>query len=496
MSIYRGFEGFRDPDELDVLELLKRVPIVLDTNVLLEIYSFEEPSRLLALGVLEGLKDQIWIPHQVMREFWRNRHATVAAIPAPTQPIASVRNELLGIVNGLRPDSERPEDIQEIRGVIESQLSVLSAAIDKARGTPLDIGKILKDTSADPILVRFDEIFLGRIGSSFGAEEAEMIDEGLRRFETLTPPGYEDAKEKFEQLPERGTGDFLLWEQTLQYITSLDDCNAFVLVTNDSKEDWRVVIHQPRKTVLGVRPELVAEALARTGSRVIVLSQSDFYRLMAKLHPVDEVVSESLIAASRRTSDESVDGDSGGTWSYASYQRLLNDLMNGGNSIQAEVISLAASRGGFVLRAKIYEIAGFSEERSLRRFSLPAQRVALALVDEGLLRDDAAPPLEAIYEGSVKTVGYRVPNEFVEYEQVRLNSTRLTWIQAAVRVAKSEPERVWSVADLVEEISNRGLRDLSDARTPEATLRRDLSQRDDVFFEDTEGGYRLKAAHE
>jgi hypothetical protein len=213
---------------------------------------------------------------------------------------------------------------------------------------------------------------------------------------------------------------------------------------------------------------------------------------MAKLRPVNEVASESLIAATARNSLKPIDGESNRIWSNVAYQRLLDDLSSSGNALQAQVVSLAARRGGMVRRAEIYEIAGFSEERSLRRFSLPAQRVALTLVDEGLLRDDAAPPMEAIYEGSVKTIGYRVPNEFVEYERIRRVANRLTWIEAAAQVAESDAERIWSVSELVNEIAKRGLRDLADAKTPEATLRRDLSLRDESYFQEVEGGYRLR----
>lgn len=66
-------------------------------------------------------------------------------------------------------------------------------------------------------------------------------------------------------------------------------------------------------------------------------------------------------------------------------------------------------------------------------------------------------------------------------------------IKAAAIVATRDPEHVWTVSELVSEIGKQGLRDISTARTPEATLRRDLSLRDSTHFEQVDGGYKLRA---
>lgn len=488
MSIYKGFEGYRDPTESEVLDLLTTCPVVLDTNVLLDIYTFEEPARLLALDVIESIRDRIWLPHQVLREFWRNRHSVIAELPAPGQPIESVRSELLAIVNALRPDRERPDDIQAMRDTVERQLSELSSAITTARGTPLDIDQLLADTSQDPVLKRLETILADRVGEPLGGEERAVIDEGLRRFELQIPPGFKDGEGKRDQVPERGTGDFLLWEQTLRYVASQGALDAFVLVTNDAKEDWRINLARPKKRAIGVRPELVTEALDRTGARLVLLQQSDFYRLMTKLRSADDSVSSSLVEASTIRPSPTSNGFA--KWPNAAYRRLLIELREAGSEIQADVISLAARAGGFISRSQIYELAGFAEDRSLRRFALPAQRISLALAEEGVLPVDAAPALEAVYEGPGRTIGYRVPQEFAGYESQ--SEVQLTWVQAAARVAATEPDRVWTIAELVEQIGDSGLRDLSGARTPEATLRRDLLLRDAQHFEQVDGGVRLR----
>lgn len=232
----------------------------------------------------------------------------------------------------------------------------------------------------------------------FGNEEPSLIEAGLKRFAAKIPPGYNDGEGRSDQRPERGTGDY---------------------------------------RALGVRPELVAEALERTGRRLVLLQQSDFYRLMSQIRPGDEAASESLVEASSLGNYKEVSNES--KWTEAAYKRLLNELNEAGNEVQAEVISLAAQSGGFVSRAEIFEYAGYAEDRSLRRFAMPAQRIALMLVEKELLSEDAPMPLEALCEGPGKAVGYRVPPEFIGYEN--RSAKQLTWIRAAAAVAASAPER-------------------------------------------------------
>src|SRR5699024_2206272 len=206
------------PAEDEILCRLKICTVLIDNKLLLDIYGFEDIARILVLDVFCSAESRQWVPHQVMREFWRNRHSTIARIPTPAEPIGALRNESFAIFNSLRPDRERTEEIQTIRATAEKQLDELETAISEARENALDLFKILNDTSLDPVLTRLEQILDGRVGQSFGDEEPEVIEEGLKRFAASIPPGYKDGIDKEDQIPERGTGDYLMWEQTLRYI--------------------------------------------------------------------------------------------------------------------------------------------------------------------------------------------------------------------------------------------------------------------------------------
>jgi len=492
MTIWAGFEGYKDPTEDDALALLRDSLVIVDTNVLLDLYSIPESARNLALDALQFLQNRLFVPHQVMREFWRNRQATIAEAPVHTQPLDGVRDELFAILNSLRPDRGRSDELEAIRSQIDSTLEDLRAQIDDARGAPLDIKRILEDNSLDPVLKRLETILDGRTGPGFD-NEAAMVEKGLKRFAEKIPPGYMDGEEKKDQRPEKGTGDYLLWEQALEFVGQQPEPRSFVLVTNDSKEDWRSIIKKPHKRVLGVRPELVSEALERVGAHFVLMDPRDFYRLMDTIRQVDAEASRSLTSALQTVSESRT--REVGEWTLPAYRQLLSNLRRDGYDAQADVIERAATSGGMALRKDVYEIAGYADDRSLRRFSMPARGATLALRESGVIAGEVASPLEAAYDGPGKTIGYEVPEEFVRFAaaspQVEVPS--YTWLEAAAQVARAEPDRVWSVQDLVEKISDTGLRDLSGAATPAATLARDLRLRGHDDIEQVGSGYRARA---
>lgn len=490
MSIYSGFEGYRQPSSEDVANALTHSHVAFDTNVLLDLYALPAAARVHAVSYMETIGDRLWVPHQALQEFWRNRHTRILDQRKKVSPLTSVRSELLAIVNSLRPDDGRTEDIEAIRASVLGQLDLLETEIQRVSGPPLDVDAIIRSPSEDPVLLALDAVLAGRVGAP-SDDFSDLVNEGLRRFERNQPPGYADGVKKKDQIPERGTGDFLIWEQTLRHMASLGIEHPFVLVTRDGKEDWRLLA-DGKRIALGARPELVEEAISRTGQRVIILSPTEFYSAMAGL-VADEASSQvqSLIESSATLdSDEAAASD---TWTFDAYQELLARLLAGSYQAQHDVILAAASnKRGIVDRASIYRIAGYENARSLRRFSLPASRVMFGLIDSGVIGDGVPSPLLAIYDGPGKAAGYEVPREFVQFAASARE--QMTWIDAAATAASTDPLRAWSVRELVDKVEELELRDLRNAATPEATLGRDLRLRQDGVFEHTEDGrWKLRA---
>ena len=83
--------GFYRPSEDEFLTLWERGFFVLDSNVLLNLYRYPETARRDFLNVLKKIKERIWVPHQVILEFQRNR---LGVITQTLKPITELEDEL------------------------------------------------------------------------------------------------------------------------------------------------------------------------------------------------------------------------------------------------------------------------------------------------------------------------------------------------------------------------------------------------------------------
>ena len=72
-SLRDQFRHLYMPDEQAVATAMQTGLITPDTNVLLNLYRFQNVARDQLFGALETLGDRLWIPHQVGLEFHRNR---------------------------------------------------------------------------------------------------------------------------------------------------------------------------------------------------------------------------------------------------------------------------------------------------------------------------------------------------------------------------------------------------------------------------------------
>ncbi len=61
------------PTEQEFAQLWEHALIVLDAGVLLDLHRYSEATREALLGILESIRDRVWVPHQAAAEYQRNR---------------------------------------------------------------------------------------------------------------------------------------------------------------------------------------------------------------------------------------------------------------------------------------------------------------------------------------------------------------------------------------------------------------------------------------
>jgi hypothetical protein len=211
------FVGFRVPTSEELDTALRNAAVAVDANILLGLYRYLPRTADDLLTVLERLGDRLIVPHQAVREFWRQRQRAAgspeAATSAATETIhkaeASVRQALEQWTKQVGLDQAERENLvakaAELAETLEQELADLhEKAGARTRGE-------------DPILARLEQLLDGRVTAGLDEEEWKTcVEEGNRRAEAEEPPGYRDAGKQDTELPEGAAGDYLVWYQAMQ----------------------------------------------------------------------------------------------------------------------------------------------------------------------------------------------------------------------------------------------------------------------------------------
>ncbi|MFF2787599.1 PIN domain-containing protein [Streptomyces sp. NPDC058049] len=268
-----AFDGNWRRPRSDYERGVKEYLVVVDTNVLLELYRFTPDARQELLDALRRLEGRLWVPHQVASEYYRRRLDAVkdhlALYSSVPKAIDEYKERLTQEIHAFAKRCSmsaadkklliRP--IEEMREKVNAELSRHAESFD------LTIEKVVND---DPVLAALAEILDQKTGFGFDDEESLRLQESYaERAQAERPPGYKDVNKK-----ENAHGDYFVWEQILRRVEEVN--KPVLLVTNDVKEDW---VRREAGLVVGARPELVAEMRDRCGADFMLIQLGGFLQL-------------------------------------------------------------------------------------------------------------------------------------------------------------------------------------------------------------------------
>ncbi|MFF3755476.1 PIN domain-containing protein [Streptomyces sp. NPDC002018] len=303
-GVFDGFSGYVTPTEDDWKSVLRDGLVVIDTNVLLNLYRYNQAARETFMETLQSLGSCLWVPHQVMEEFWRNRES---AIEDPQKQLdasaAALKKGLQKAVEDLRSWTNR---VSLERSNVEELESTLSAAFDQVIAAMAEVvnggeGEMSHDTSQDKVVAALDALLKGKVGPPLDQKDlVEQIAEGKRRIQAQVPPGYKD-KAKASRGDNSEVGDYLVW---LQLIREAKGRGVDVLlVTGDTKEDW----WRTRNNIpVGPRNELAEELRREAGVRLYMLKPDkllSYARDFLQVEVTEDSVQNVEMVAAQSTSD-------------------------------------------------------------------------------------------------------------------------------------------------------------------------------------------------
>lgn len=414
-GLYAGFEAYRTHSSEELRHALRSCLVVFDTNVLLNLYRYNEETRASIVDVMSALGDRRWVPHQVLEEFWRNRER---ALSDPLGQVQQTSNELeklrAAAVEQLRMWVNRAALNSSEEEAVESSLDAAFGAAQGLLDGLIDEEGVsrAKNTRNDRVLDSLESVLAGKVGPPMSAEDyTSAIKEGHRRVEAGEPPGFGDAK-KANRGGEGAAGDYLVWEQVLREASTRQ--MPVLFVTGDVKRDWwRFEGSSPR----GPRVELARELNSRCGQDLVMLRPETLLELADALSVSVRPGAVEDVERTTRLEEAEEDVRDATGWTPEAVETLLRKLKIEA-PVQEATIRYAAQNGGFVGRDEVYSIGEYEPSRQLKGFTRPVNRHVQALRDIGTIPEDAVDVLVPVYDegkhGFGWVDGFRIPAEIIQ----------------------------------------------------------------------------------
>ncbi|MDR6128062.1 PIN domain-containing protein [Sphingomonas sp. SORGH_AS_0438] len=257
--------------------------LVVDTNVLLDIYRSPAESAEEIIAALERWKSKKWLPNIIADEFLKNRKTVIAAERHSTNHCIQEFDKLL------QSNKSKGDELKNKYRRAKSAVDELFREIEKARKSFSE--RLRKEdsirhllTENDPLLSRILKVFNDCVGGELSEQESsQLFAEAKIRYASKVPPGFADEKTK--KSPDVYS-DFIIWHLALQRSKELGV--PLVFVTSEIKEDWMLEIDREYQPLSA----LIREGIAVTGKRVLVYRTDQFVSISGERSnaPVDKNV--------------------------------------------------------------------------------------------------------------------------------------------------------------------------------------------------------------
>lgn len=244
------FPGYYRPTKEEFTDLWENCVFTFDANVILKIYLLSPQSVKTFQRVLNSFSERIWLSHQAILEYQKNRLKTIKEQDyCYTQIGERFSKNYQEFVNMF---TQHPTiDLNKIKSIYKNAIEQIENVLRESKSNSNNLEE------SDPLREALEESFKGKIGQAFNNEDLMNIyKQGEERYSLLIPPGYKDNKKPY---PEK-FGDLVLWFQIIEF--AKNNKKPLILITNDRKDDWWLI---DNKNTVGPRPELIEEIRKKAG---------------------------------------------------------------------------------------------------------------------------------------------------------------------------------------------------------------------------------------
>lgn len=304
-------------------EFYAKASVVLDTNVLLDLYRYTPSARDQVFSALKLVSERLWLPHQVGLEFVRGRSAVIdnrvqtlqrakqeiqRCLDQAWQDVARARDYVKTLLQTYGADEAGRAELDELikqpefYQMLSSWKEALGTRVQKLKDDQdLETGDLA--SGADSILPKIAALFGDRIAAPPSARDVRRRVEWATQFRypNQIPPGFLDIGKAEKGTDLLAAGDLLIWEELVEHARELPKPRRVIFVSGDVKGDW----YQPASAANRERPwpALLDEFRGRAGTDLLIVQTQDFFEGVRE--HLDAEIAESTVDEISRTADSS-----------------------------------------------------------------------------------------------------------------------------------------------------------------------------------------------
>lgn len=279
MTMTRMFKGYTNYTIEEYKNIWENGLIVVDTNVLLNLYRYSSEARKKLVEIFTQLRERLWVPYQVGYEFYKNKDKVISDTYKEYDVLLKKINDELSKINKEieYKKNSRLKCKAELKTVITEVQNKVSEILQQEKNQK---ESIIGNDDIEKIIL---SLFNKNIGLPFEEDEFSSIkEEGIRRQKNNIPPGYMDSEKEFN-------GDYHIFYSMID--EAKKEHKDIIYITDDAKEDW---FKKNDGKINGGRPELLNEFFYKTNCLLLIYTVDGFVEAYNK-NLLDEPVDEKLI---------------------------------------------------------------------------------------------------------------------------------------------------------------------------------------------------------
>ncbi|WP_422487209.1 PIN domain-containing protein [Gudongella sp. DL1XJH-153] len=273
------FWGYLPLKETEFKNIWVNSKIVLDTNILLNLYRYTESTQKEVIRILDERNERFVIPELVIKEFFANRDGVI-------ENHHNIREK---VIENLKI-SDMKSSIDKHRHINLNNHKLKEIIEEFEKNINNELSKCRTDSfyEKDTILERISDWFNDRVMDPLTNKELEEIfKEGEVRYTNKIPPGYKDDSKSESNSK---YNDLVIWKQIMKY--AKDNESNIIFISDDLKEDWIKTIGGKK---IGPREELLNEFYRYTnGQKIYIYSTNGFLNAYSKFSKNREIGKDTI----------------------------------------------------------------------------------------------------------------------------------------------------------------------------------------------------------